>query len=199
MKWHLWGIVIGAAILTGCATIGQQAGETSGAPVLAVEWRAADWRFCEQPKCLRPTPKTILRMPVEAPQPVVQPVPAQFVAVKDEPRKVVVLFPFASATPTPQGAAAIKDAARLVRPGDTVILDGRTDSIGGKNVNDALATNRAKYVATQLRRLGVKATIEVHGEGKCCYVAENGTEEGRLSNRRVEIHFSSTPHTKGKE
>lgn len=187
------------AILAGCAS--QRAPGSAEIEPLGIEWRSSDWRFCEQSKCQRPTPKSIAQVPVLAMQPVVQneSQKKEEAAGKNLPRNVVVLFPFNSAEPTDEGRDAIEQAARVVRNGEFITIEGYTDSIGGKPVNDDLATKRAERVAKELKRLGVKTPIEIQSEGKCCYVAANDTKEGRSANRRVEIHISSTLNTKAKE
>lgn len=197
-------MAVGVMILAGCAGMGTQE-EGIKESSLGIEWRSAHWRLCEQGKCQRPTPKTIAIAPALSMKPTVK---NQAQAASQESketkaqasvRKVVVLFPFNSAIPTEEGAQAIALAAKNARSGETLFLDGYTDSIGGKGVNDELAAKRAKHVAAELKRLDVKAAIEIQGEGKCCYVAANDSEDGRSANRRVEIHFSSTPNTKAKE
>lgn len=77
-------------------------------------------------------------------------------------------------------------------PVRTLKVVGHTDSVGGKPYNDTLARKRAESVAEALRQLGV-GSVEVHAEGKCCYVADNTQAQGRAKNRRAEIHLFTNP------
>ncbi|NVD97696.1 OmpA family protein [Massilia sp. BJB1822] len=70
-------------------------------------------------------------------------------------------------------------------------IAGRTDSSGGEAINHALAMARAQAVRRYLERhlAGREASIQAHARGRCCYVADNGSEAGRSDNRRAEIVF----------
>ena len=175
-------------VLSACSTFDHQTSANTDQP-MTVAYRSSDWRFCKVGECPQPTPKTILEVRAT---PAVQPV------VKQELRQVTVHFPFGKAKPTKVGEAAIKDAIKHIRPGDTISLAGYTDNIGKKPFNDKLANKRADYVAKRLKELGVTAPIEIQANGNCCYRSGNDTEEGRQANRRVEIFFESQVTTKGK-
>ncbi|KVC15949.1 hypothetical protein WI69_20000 [Burkholderia diffusa] len=72
-----------------------------------------------------------------------------------------------------------------------VTVTGYTDSVGNDTANLALSKRRAETVASYLKAQGLKAkTLKVTGRGSADPVASNGTEEGRASNRRVEIVFT---------
>lgn len=176
-------------MLTACGTFPLDGDEQEQQiPSLSVEWKSEHWRFCDEPACARPTKKTVVLMPaVQKVAPVQQPEPVKPVIRT----RVTVNFPFASAVPTKHGEAQIRKAASMVAPGDVLIIEGRTDNVGGGKVNDALAAKRADAVADRLKSIGVKASIEIQGQGLCCYAANNDTEDGRAANRRVEIYFSS--------
>lgn len=183
----LLAVVIG---LVGCAAFNV---EESHEPVrrMGVEWKGATWRFCNEGDCARPTKKTIQVVP-ELPRVAEQKIePVKAIGAPVIREKVQVHFPFKSAKPTAKGMDQIKRAAKLVKEGDILILDGRTDAVGSDAANEKLAKERAEFVAVELKRLGVKAAIEFQGEGKCCYVATNEHEAGRAANRRVEIQFST--------
>ena len=70
----------------------------------------------------------------------------------------------------------------------TVVLVGHTDGSGTDNYNLDLSILRAVSVKKYLVKQGILAErIEIKGEGEWQPVADNATEEGRASNRRVEI------------
>ncbi|MDH5407427.1 MAG: OmpA family protein [Gammaproteobacteria bacterium] len=71
-----------------------------------------------------------------------------------------------------------------------VIVQGHTDSIGPTTVNKRLSTERATGVATYLHSLrgGYKITYKGYGESKP--IASNKTEDGRATNRRVDLVVS---------
>lgn len=111
--------------------------------------------------------------------------------------KVVVKFGFGKALLTDEGEKTLHDIARASRDGSRIVVRGYTDSIGSKQINDALAKIRAEIVQRMLVREGVSIPIAVSSEGLCCYVSPNNTDAGRAANRRVEItveKIQSTEH-----
>ena len=159
---------------------------------LSLTWDRSDWRFCDQGECPKPTSKTVLL--VAAP-PTVEPVvrePPKPVQVARKLASISVTFQFASATLSGLAEMEIKKAVALIQPGDSILVEGRTDDIGSQAFNDRLARKRAAVVAAYLKRLGVKSPIEIRSQGKCCYAITNQTDESRAINRRVDLHFSST-------
>ncbi|WP_018694129.1 OmpA family protein [Algicola sagamiensis] len=69
-----------------------------------------------------------------------------------------------------------------------ITLVGYTDDIGTENYNDKLALNRAKSVKSLLLELGVSSQqITISGNGVCCYLVPNSSEDKRGINRRVEV------------
>jgi OOP family OmpA-OmpF porin len=85
-----------------------------------------------------------------------------------------------------------RKAVALIQPGDSILVEGRTDDIGSQAFNDRLARKRAEVVAAYLKRLWVKSPIDIRSQGKCCYAIANNSDESRAINRRVDLHFSST-------
>ena len=76
----------------------------------------------------------------------------------------------------------------------TVDFVGYTDSTGTKKYNQKLSLIRARNVARILRELGLKDTIsigEISGKGEENLVDLNETDQGKYSNRRVEILFNN--------
>lgn len=75
--------------------------------------------------------------------------------------------------------------------GKPVLLFGFTDSVGTELYNDELALNRANSVKAFLVQNGIpESEIHVEGNGICCYLVPNGTDEQRRINRRVEFYFA---------
>ena len=73
-------------------------------------------------------------------------------------------------------------------PGEGIIVEGHTDSIGGREFNMNLSLRRAQSVKNFLVSNGARASlISIDGYGYSRPVASNNTEEGRQRNRRVEV------------
>lgn len=72
----------------------------------------------------------------------------------------------------------------------SLLVIGYTDDIGPDRYNQILARKRADSVARALRDLGIDS-VRIEAKGKCCYVADNETPQGRAQNRRAEIHIFS--------
>lgn len=88
---------------------------------------------------------------------------------------------------------AFRDLRRVLEwleknPGKQIVLVGFADAQGAYAANVALSNKRAATVADALKTLGVPGTgIALQGFGPELAVADNGTDEGREKNRRVEI------------
>lgn len=114
--------------------------------------------------------------------------------VPNEQYRAPVIVTFAS------GSAALSNAARSVldqavssaRAADRIVIAGRTDNVGSKSANQALALARARAVRDYLRtRLPSYPShaYTLDAQGTCCFTASNDTPEGRRQNRRVEVVF----------
>ena len=67
-------------------------------------------------------------------------------------------------------------------------IEGHTDNVGSLASNMALSHDRALAVSTFLTDLGIDAArLEILGRGPNEPVADNATEEGRATNRRVQV------------
>ena len=76
----------------------------------------------------------------------------------------------------------------------TVDFVGYTDSTGTKKYNQKLSLTRARNVARLFREFGLKDTIsigKISGKGEEDPVDLNETDQGKYSNRRVEILFNN--------
>jgi len=94
----------------------------------------------------------------------------------------------------------LAEAARIIKEGvassDQVVIAGFTDNVGSQEYNLELGRRRAQAVADILVAEGVSAgRLSVVSYGKDKPVADNGTEEGRARNRRVEFHVGAVPQT----
>jgi outer membrane protein OmpA-like peptidoglycan-associated protein len=73
-------------------------------------------------------------------------------------------------------------------PSLKISVEGHTDNVGDAAGNKKLSTDRAKSVMNALIAKGIEASrLTSTGWGQEKPVADNRTEEGRASNRRVEI------------
>ncbi len=70
----------------------------------------------------------------------------------------------------------------------TVSIVGHTDSTGNDAINDPLSVDRAANTRNYLVSRGVASNrIAINGYGSRQPIADNGTDQGRARNRRVEI------------
>jgi outer membrane protein OmpA-like peptidoglycan-associated protein len=101
-----------------------------------------------------------------------------------------VLFDFNKSTLQPASDAVLQPVANLMAADMTLKLEvrGHTDNVGADVYNQTLSDARAKAVVTWLTQHGVTADrLMAKGYGKTKPVADNGSDEGRAKNRRVEI------------
>jgi outer membrane protein OmpA-like peptidoglycan-associated protein len=74
------------------------------------------------------------------------------------------------------------------RPDVKLEVQGHTDNVGGDDYNQKLSDSRANAVLEWLRAKGIAADrLTAHGYGLQVPIADNGSDEGRAKNRRVEI------------
>ncbi|MFI8926260.1 OmpA family protein [Streptomyces sp. NPDC053474] len=103
-----------------------------------------------------------------------------------------VLFPKDSAKLNPEANArieAIADEAKAQKATDVRVF-GFTDDLGSYAHGKKLSKDRAEAVHDRLAGfLGPQVTYSVRGYSEDYPIADNGSEEGRKKNRRVEISF----------
>jgi outer membrane protein OmpA-like peptidoglycan-associated protein len=111
------------------------------------------------------------------------------------------LFAFDSAVITEEGKASLQALGdRIQAQGATVVdidIIGHTDSRGPEAYNQGLSERRAAAMRDFLvSEKGVDpAIIDVSGMGESSPVADNGSEQGRAQNRRVELRIGvKTPN-----
>lgn len=73
-------------------------------------------------------------------------------------------------------------------PNSGILILGHTDNVGSKNINDQVSMERAQAVAAIFRLSGMKGDrLLMRGVGPNMPRADNGQEQGRALNRRVEV------------
>lgn len=102
-------------------------------------------------------------------------------------------FPSAKATIQPKNEELLGKVQKVMEDfgSSTVVVQGHTDSVGGKAINDRLSKNRAQAVKEYLQSnsggIIEPAKIEAVGYGYQKPLATNKTADGRAKNRRVDI------------
>lgn len=102
-----------------------------------------------------------------------------------------VLFAFDSAKLTPAAETTLDGVVEKLRGADVLAIrvDGHTDSVGSDAYNQGLSERRAASVVDYLISQGVPAEkLTSQGLGESKPIEDNGTDDGRAQNRRVEIH-----------
>ena len=138
-------------------------------------------------------------MPEEVVEPEPEPVPETVVEPEPEPvpppvREKIILrginFDFDKSAVKPEFEPILDEAARILEahPDVSVVVEGHTCWIGTAKYNQGLSERRARSVQKYLVNQGVAATrMTAIGHGETQPIADNGTEEGRRVNRRVEF------------
>lgn len=111
---------------------------------------------------------------------------------------LTLTFPFDVSHVQPEHRQLLAGFASEVLPTPqrkSLLVVGYTDDIGPDRYNQLLARKRADSVAKALRDLGIDS-VRIEAKGKCCYVADNDTPQGRAQNRRTEIHLFSNQNLK---
>lgn len=103
-----------------------------------------------------------------------------------------VTFDVDSAIVSTRFRPALDEVARVLSQYEKTFVDviGHTDSTGSDAYNLTLSQRRADSVATYLSSNGVlRARMATEGQGEQQPIADNGSENGRAANRRVEIRL----------
>jgi outer membrane protein OmpA-like peptidoglycan-associated protein len=104
--------------------------------------------------------------------------------------RLLVFFDFGKSTLKPSSYPELNRAVRLMKavPTMTVEIAGYTDNIGADDVNMKVSQQRANAVQDYLVQNGIdKSRISAKGYGKDSPISDNGTDDGRGENRRVEF------------
>ena len=147
--------------------------------------------------CLVPAPVAAAPAPVAAVSvaaPVVVAIPVQEAIPVVAPKKLVLVgvnFEFDKSTLRQEDISILdKDAASFIkgRGNAPVEVAGHTDNRGSDEYNMILSQQRAETVRDYLIAQGVSGDrLTARGYGEEQPIADNITDEGRLSNRRVEL------------
>lgn len=103
-------------------------------------------------------------------------------------------FEIGSANLTPEQKNKIREFSITLKkhPNQKVSIEGYTDSTGPLELNSQLSKKRAESAKAEFLANGVSVKqIEISGKGSNSPFTDNGTEEGRTQNRRVEIRLST--------
>lgn len=103
-------------------------------------------------------------------------------------------FEFASAALAPASIGLLNILANALNSCPDVIIEvgGHTDNIGADDDNNGLSQLRAQAVVDYFRSVGVASgKLEARGYGSSVPIGDNGTEEGRAMNRRIEFNIKT--------
>ena len=101
-----------------------------------------------------------------------------------------ILFDTAKTDIKPESNPVLDEVATMMKKiaGLKFRIEGHTDNVGAKAANLTLSRGRAAAVKTALVARGIEAArLTSDGLGDTKPVADNGTEDGRRQNRRVEM------------
>jgi len=104
--------------------------------------------------------------------------------------RLLVYFDFDRADLKNESMPDLNRGVRFLKenPGIRVEIAGHTDSMGTDSYNNRLSQQRAESVRTYLVQGGIDASrISARGYGESQPIADNGSDEGRARNRRVEM------------
>lgn len=99
-------------------------------------------------------------------------------------------FDTGKATILPDSESLLNEIVKMMQENTDLKLsiEGHTDNVGAAAANQALSEKRAQSVVTSLIAHGIaSARLKSKGWGQTKPVVDNGTEEGRSKNRRVEL------------
>ena len=107
-----------------------------------------------------------------------------------------ILFAFDKAALTDRATTKIRDLTESIPKRATVTIGGHTDSLGTRDYNKKLSTDRANAVAAVLRAARPDLHLTITGHGADQPVEPNTRDgkdnpTGRAANRRVEIRYDS--------
>jgi outer membrane protein OmpA-like peptidoglycan-associated protein len=125
---------------------------------------------------------------------IVELIPAQIepqrVVAKDALGTLPVLhFEFDSIALTAESTSAFEPLVSQLKSvsSASVRIVGHADSKGSDTYNQKLSLRRAQHIAQLLKEQGLSAPLKIEGRGETQPATDNGTDEGRAQNRRVEF------------
>ena len=99
-------------------------------------------------------------------------------------------FDTGKATILPDSESLLNEIVKMMQDNADVKLsvEGHTDNVGAAATNQALSEKRAQAVVAWLTAHGIAAArLKAKGWGQTKPIADNGTDDGRGKNRRVEL------------
>ena len=109
---------------------------------------------------------------------------------KDGSVALYINFDTGKATIQPESLKILDEVAAMLKGAGELTLEvgGHTDNAGTAGANQTLSEARAKSVVAGLLQRGIAATrLQAKGYGQSAPIADNRNEEGRATNRRVEL------------
>lgn len=101
-----------------------------------------------------------------------------------------ITFDVGKSTIKPESMGEINRIVKLMtdNPDLKFSVEGHTDSTGNEASNQTLSEARSNAIVAKLVELGISADrLSASGKGQTSPIADNGTDEGRAKNRRVEF------------
>ncbi len=101
-----------------------------------------------------------------------------------------ITFDVGKSTIKPESMGEINRIVQLMNenPDLKFSVEGHTDSTGNANSNQTLSEARSQAIVAKLVEMGIAADrLTAVGKGQNNPIADNGTDEGRAKNRRVEF------------
>jgi outer membrane protein OmpA-like peptidoglycan-associated protein len=127
----------------------------------------------------------------------------QFIKLEGSVVRILQQVHFATASTTilPDSFPMLQEIANLLKANPTIhrmSIEGHTDNRGAADYNMNLSQGRASSVMAWLSQHGIEASrLEAHGYGLTKPIADNNTDAGRLTNRRVEFKILEEGDVKG--
>jgi len=113
-----------------------------------------------------------------------------------------ITFAPGSANIDTEARGTIDKIAKILKECSDVKMEigGHTDSQGREEMNQALSQSRAQAVLNALlTRRVLTSNLTAHGYGEATPIADNGTEEGREANRRIEFRLTGADDSAARE
>jgi outer membrane protein OmpA-like peptidoglycan-associated protein len=101
-----------------------------------------------------------------------------------------IQFETGKAAILPASEGVLAEVQKMLEQNESwrIRIEGHTDNVGQKAANQTLSDKRAQAVMGWLLAHGIDASrLTAKGYGDNRPVADNGAEEGRAKNRRVEL------------
>jgi outer membrane protein OmpA-like peptidoglycan-associated protein len=133
--------------------------------------------------------EVVREVQVQPPPPPPPPLPPP---PKGDIRLQGVTFAKDSADLVPQAETVLDTTIASLKPYPNLIIEvrGYADSTGSQAYNLRLTQHRAETVMHYMQAHGLSNQITAKGFGKEDPIGDNATREGRLANRRVELHIT---------